>query len=487
MSPIGPQAAYGYTFASRAKRVHVWVDLAGVQHTAYLCEQHLYVDTGGALQDITPTGGIAPPPAPTAGGYGDYLYSYDTYGTPRPVTTAVALDKVPNAFSLANFGAILLAMTSPDGRLLFWDPAVGGLATEVVATAGTTPRGRLFVVTQERFVQVMGAVDPTNGGSFRRFAWCDQEDYTNWDYTNVTTQSGFLDIEPSSPIVTALATRTGTLIWTAKKALRSRFLGLPYVFNYEELSDACTPWSPQSALSTTALAVWMSEQGPFSYDGTSILPVACKIRPWIDDDIDLLQTREQSCSIHVADFNEFWWFYPQSGQTKNTRVGIYNYKEGWWSQGQMSRTAGITASYTSHTIMVDDTVAYQHESGTTYGGADLPWAETFDLNLASGAVLTTIKQLLPDIEGAAGNVRYVFFYRNPRAVQIDASGNVISPEQQTPPLTIRPDGYLDVRVTGRDVRMRINLATSAHDGGSGQVAPVTVGQHLIDAVPRGDR
>ena len=117
LGPIGPQAPYGYTFASRCKRVHVWVDLAGVQHVAYLCEQHLYVDTGGALLDITPTGGIAPPPAPGVGGYGDYLYSYDTYGSPRPATTAVALDKVPNAFSLANFGAILLAMTSPDGLL----------------------------------------------------------------------------------------------------------------------------------------------------------------------------------------------------------------------------------------------------------------------------------------------------------------------------------------------------------------------------------
>ena len=27
----------------------------------------------------------------------------------------------------------------------------------------------------------------------------------------------------------------------------------------------------------------------------------------------------------------------------------------------------------------------------------LPWAETYDLNLNSGAFLTTVKQLIPDI------------------------------------------------------------------------------------------
>ena len=133
---------------------------------------------------------------------------------------------------------------------------------------------------------------------------CEQEDYTDWDYADVTKQTGFIDIEPASPIICALATRNGTLLWTGKKAYVSHYLGLPYVYNYIELADACTPWSPQSTVATSALAVWMGEQGPFSYDGTSILPIACKIRPWVDDDIDLLQVRERACLVHVSDFNE---------------------------------------------------------------------------------------------------------------------------------------------------------------------------------------
>jgi hypothetical protein len=487
LSPVGGQAQYAYAhnFASRCKAVHGWYGLDQVYRIAYLCEGNLYVDVGGALTDISPTPAIVPPSLATVGGYGDGNYNDGTYGTPRSISTIGALDKLPDAFSLDNFGSILYAMTSPDGRLLMWDPAVGGAAIvqPPVSGRGPVPNGRCFVVTPERFVVIFGSVNDgtaggASGGGPRRFAWCDQENPGAWDYSNVVSQAGFLDIEPSSPIVTAFSSRSGTLFWTAKKAYVSQFLGLPYVYNYVELANACTPWSPQSKAGTSSLTLWMSQQGMFAFDGTSIAPVACLVRPWIDDDIDLLNVREQACMVHVGNFSEVWWFFPQDGQPYNTRVAIYNYKEGWWSQGQMSRSAGITASYTSHTIMADGTVAYEHETPDGYYPHDvaLPWAETFDLNLNSGALLTTIKQLIPDVEGDVNNLLYSLFYRMSRSVSNGAP--VI--EMQTPARPVRPDGFVDFRTTGRDIRLRIELAQSP-------VKAVTIGQHLIDSVPRGDR
>ncbi len=502
LAPIGGQSKYNFTFASTCKAILGWYDLAQVYHVAYLCESNLYVATGGSLIDITPTGGIVPPQPPTQGGYGDGLYSpgdpqnpdpvadpNELYGTARTIGSDAAVDRLPDAYSLQNFGAVLLAMTSADGRLLQWNPASApGTKAAVItpASGSTVPHGRFFVVTPERFVQVFGSYldgTPSDGGSFRRFAWCEQEDYTNWNYSDVTTQAGFIDVEPSSPIVCGIATRSGTLFFTGKKAYRSRFLGTPYVYNYDELGDNCTPWSPQSLATTSSMVLWFSQQGPYSYDGTSILPVQCMVRAWIDDDIDLLQVRQQSCAIHVANFNEFWWCYPQDGLTGNTRVAIYNYKEGWWSQARCARSAGVTASYTSHTIMANDRVSYEHENGFTYWDAELPWIETFDLNI-DGGKLVTVKQMLPDIEGAITNVMYSLFYRNSRSLGLV--------EQQTVPRVVRSDGYVDLRTTGRDIRLRIALAIPAGiiiDGvaSDGSVRPVTVGNHLIDAVPRGDR
>jgi hypothetical protein len=196
------------------------------------------------------------------------------------------------------------------------------------------------------------------------------------------------------------------------------------------------------------------------------------VRPWVDDDIDLVNVREVACAVHVAPFNEFWWFFPQLGQPYNTRCIIYSYRDGWWGQGNMSRSAGITASYTAQTIMADGTAAFEHELGNHYGNAQLPWAETFDLNLTSGAQLITIKQMLPDIDGDTTNLLYSLFYRNSRSTG--------APELQTTPRQVRSDGYVDFRTTGRDIRLRLEVAAQP-------VLNFTLGQHLFDGVPRGDR
>jgi hypothetical protein len=437
--------------------------------------------SGVSTQSITP-------PFVGAGGYGDDLYSASTYGTSRAEGENMLLDEVPSAFSLDNFGSILYAMTSADGRLLMWDPAVGGDAVEQLPASGRgpVPKGRCFVVTNERFIMIFGTVQDgtVEGGKPNRFAWCDQENPGAWDYSSVTSQAGFLDIEPASPIICAVTTRNGVLFWTAKKSYASIFLGMPYIYNYSELASNCTPWSSQSMTATSSLTVWMSQQGMFSYDGTSILPVACKVRSWVDDDIDILNVREQACMVHVGNFDEVWWFFPQNGQPYNTRVIIYSYKEGWWSQGRMSRSAGITASYTAHTIMADGLVAYQHEASNAYPpDVPLPWAETYDLNLVSGSRLVTVKQMIPDVEGDVANLRYSLFYKNSRSVMADPISGLPIPVQErqsTPRPVNTSNGYVDMRTTGRDIRLRIELAGPL-------VNAVTVGAHLIDAVPRGDR
>jgi hypothetical protein len=348
------------------------------------------------------------------------------------------------------------------------------------------PLGRCFVVTPERFIQIFGQFSDgtVGGGSARRFGWCDQEDPSNWAFIDVTSQAGFLDVEPASPIITALATRHGTLFWTAKTAFLSQFVGLPYVYNYVWVADNCTPWSPESMATTSTMAMWMSNQGMFAFDGTNIDPVPCAVRTWINDDIDLANVREQACAVHVAPFSEFWWFYPQLGQPYNTRVVIFNYKEGWWSQATMSRSAGITASYTANTVMADGLIAYQHEIGTIYpSDVPLPWAESFDLNITPNGNLVTVKQMIPDVKAVnapdinsiaatIGNLRYSLFYRNSRSLG--------SSELQTPPRSVRTNGYVDFRTTGRDIRLKIELAGP-------KVLPFTIGQHLVDAVARGDR
>jgi hypothetical protein len=586
MQPIGGQAQYNYSFASRCKMIHGWYDLQSVYRIAYVCEQNVYIDTAGTLTEITPVGGWPAPPLPSQGGYGDLNYGDDNYGTPRASGQILGVDKIPNCWSVDNFGAQLVVMYSVDGRLLLWDPAAtanknevqtlsliggptggtfsltflgqttaaiqwnataanvqsalvalasvgagnvlcaggplpaavtitfqgalgnvgqamiagaandltGGTAPQpniVETTAGAStiltpvsgaPLGRCFVITPERFCIIFGMYDDSTagyriGGSARRFGWCDQEVITSWDFSNVTSQAGFLDIEPASPILSAISGRFGTLFFTAKKVYVSRYQGLPYVYNFTELADDCTPWSPASITTTSSYVVWMSQQGAFSFDGTSVTPVACLVRPWVTDDIDLVNVREEAFAVHIGSFSEVWWFFPQSVATNpvtpyNSRCIIYNYKEGWWSQGTMQRSAGITSSYTSEPILADGKIPYQHELGPIYGNTPPPFAETFDLNLTSGARLVTVKQMMPDIKGDMPNVQFQFYTRMSRSTGTSGVWGA--------PIKLRPDGYVDVRATGRGIRMRISCVGPKIDY-------FTVGAHLVDFSIRGDR
>jgi hypothetical protein len=551
LTPVGGQQQYGYGFASRCRAIHSWYDLNGILYIAYLCESNLYVDVGGTLTEITPVDGMNVP-EPGVGGYSDGFYSDGTYeyGTPPPISTIQVMDQLPDVYSLDNFGQVLFAMTTADGRLLQWTPSAGypGTTVWVTATAafdtttaslsvspdaGVTPGmsvydyttsqqigvvqtyangaitltanamsagsagdalqivscasvvagaplGRLFVITNERFVMIFAtAQDGTaSGGGFNRFAWCDQENPYAWDFSNVTSQAGYLDVEPASPIVTAKATPLGVLFWSGTTTYLSAFLGIPYVYNYTPIAENCTPWSPQSVASAGAqMTIWFSDQGMFSYNGAWVAPMMCKVRSWIEDDIDPLNVRWQAAAVQIADHNEFWWFFPQLGQPYNTRCVYYNYKEGWWGMGQMSRSAGISSAYNVPTIMADGLVAYEHESGLVYpANVPLPWAETFDLNLTSGSRLVTVKQMIPDVSGDFSNLFYALAYNMTRSVASDQADN----ETWTDPIAARSDGYVDFRITGRDVRLGIGL-------NGPQVNPVTIGQCLIDSVPRGDR
>ena len=130
MIPVGGQSEYNFTFASRCKKIHGWFDLGQIYHIAFLCEAHLYVLTGGTLVDVSPTPPIQPPTPVGEGGYGDSFYNDDTYGTRRAHSRrSLPQDKVPSAYSLDNFWLDPLRDDqSSDGRLLMWDPDVGGAA-----------------------------------------------------------------------------------------------------------------------------------------------------------------------------------------------------------------------------------------------------------------------------------------------------------------------------------------------------------------------
>jgi hypothetical protein len=467
IQPIGgwEELAYSSMFASRVRAVHEWFGNDGTKYTAYLCEQHCYVDIAGTLTDISPTPAITPPYGDDifAGGFGDGLFGAGTFGTPRPDVQKTKA--ITPCYKLGNWGEQLRAMTSADGRLLSWDPSTP--ATPLVPVTNAPTNNRTFEITPERFIILFGM-----GGDFRTFGWCDQEDDTNWNFADVASKAGFYNVEPASPIIDATMTRDGAIFHTAVKTHLVRFVGLPFVYSYEEIADTTTPLSAASIAATAIGSIWFTENGFWQYKGAVVAPIECPVINLVNDNIDWTYARYEAAAVNVSSFSELWFFYPSAGSRYNDKYVLYNYREGWWANGDMPRSCGFSSSYTTYPIMSDGEKVYFHEKGNLYPGANtLPFAETHVINIASGAGLYTMQQLLPDLDGSLDNLRFSFKYKNDRSRGVT---------KQSDKKAVRDNGYVDIRVTGRDMRM---VLESVSDG----VDPWTMGQTLFEATPRGQR
>lgn len=453
MFPVGGWEAFAYPdTASPIRNIHKWTSNDGHQITAYLCESHCYIDMGDSvLVDITPVGGISPPPIAGAGGYGDSDYGTDEYGTTRDAANRTEV--ATPAYTLENWGEELRAMTSSDGRLLSWSPATP--SSKLVPVSGAPTGNHSFVVTPERHIILFGA-----SGVRQQFVWCDQENDTNW-VVSTTSKAGGFYVEPASPIMAAKPAPSGVVMFTTRAAYYIQYVGLPYVYSYDKVTDCPPPYSPHSVSEYAGGVIWASINGFWIFDGTSVSPLSCPVWDWVKKRIDVLRSRFNSAIVHTPSTFEVMWFFTSIGSNRNDVYVSYNYRDKVWSMGKLGRSCGVATPNNPNPVMADGVKVYKHEKGWLYTGApELPWAETFTLNTARGSVMTTIHQMLPEVSGDTSKIGFRF-------AKLDNPSNPLS-VVYSGVKPVRDNGYVDVRETARDFRLRVETLS----GGEWSLGPV---------------
>jgi hypothetical protein len=453
------------TPASRIRKMHRWMSNANTLYTAYLCEQHCYVEIDGVLVDITPVGGIAPPFGNNAG-YGDDLYSEGLYGTPRPGDNRLRM--YTPMYSLDNWGQELRVMTSSDGRYLRWSPA-DPPGTKLTAVAGAPVSNRAFVITPQRHAMLFGME-----GAIDKFGWSDEEDDTNWAFADVLSRAGFYDTSPRSPIVTQLLFEGGILMFTGIMGHLITWTGLPYVYTYRPLGRLSVPISPASICETPQGVVWPSVDGWWIFDGTNARVMPCPIWDFIVEHMDVPASRFSASCVHMTNHGEVWWFYADKaeGSLQNFRYAMLDYRNGGiWSMGMLKRTCGFVHANDRFPVMTDGFNVYKHESTLNYFGAEMPWVESHNISPNGGENWLTLNKLLPDVKGDADALRWRVAKTNAR--------NQYTPDVYTPLRSKNGSGYVDIRETARDMRIRMDMVKSADWE--------TVGPILIDRKVRGKK
>ena len=457
------QIVYPTPFASRVRAMHKWIDTTGILWTAYLCEEHAYVDTGASLTDITPAGGMAALGGIEAG-YGELDYSEDTYGTPRSGLST--MQKFSPAWSINNWGEDLLFMTSYDGRLLRWSPSSALAPAVVVPNAPVA--NRQFVVTPEHHCMLFQM-----GGNLADFGWCSEEDIEDWEFSNPFNTAGMFTVDPFSPIIAAHSSAAGISVHTPAMTHFVEHIGLPYVYRYRPIAKTPIPISAASMSSIPEGIVWISVEGFWLFNGSTADTIACPVWDVINTNMDFARTVRESHSVNLLARGEIWWFWVDPKVSLEcTRYVALDYRSKVWMSGYLHRTCGVTFANDQYPWMSDGFKIWKHETGFVYPDAlYMPYLESQTINMMGGEVWNTITDIIPEIMGDRTALAFSLAMNN------DRTDNAVQKYSQK--RLVNGHGKVDIRETARDVRLRIDMIKNADWQ--------TVGPIIFNIKPRGKK
>jgi hypothetical protein len=234
--------------------------------------------------------------------------------------------------------------------------------------------------------------------------WSDQESVTNWTPA-ITNQSGSLRLSHGSAIQTALQARQEILVFTDAAIYSLQYLGPPYVWGSQLLSDNISIVGLNAATYTNGTAYWMGQDKFYKYDGR-VQTLRCDLLRFVYDDINRTQFSQIFSSTNEG-FNEVWFFYCSASSSTIDRYVVYNYIEnngqGVWYYGNMVRTAWLDTGLRNYPMAATDinNVVF-HEYGVDDNSTEVTTAinaviETAEFDIDDGDRFGFVWRMLPDI------------------------------------------------------------------------------------------
>ncbi len=337
-------------------------------------------------------------------GWGAGTWSRGTWGS---AASLAASGQTLRIWSHDNFGEDLL-INVRDAGIYYWDKT-NGVSTRAVAIsdlvgANTAPTiaKKVLVSDRDRHVIAFGCDPQDNIGTqdplLIRFS--DQESITDWAAT-ATNTAGDLRLGSGSEIITAVETRQQVLVFTDVSLHAMQFLGPPFTFGINTVSENITIASPLSAIAIEDQVYWMGAEEFYVYSG-NVQRLPCSVRDYVFSDINSDQLEKVTASTNTA-FSEIWWFYPSASSTECDKYVVYNYQQQIWYYGSMNRTCWLDRGVESFPIAAStDHALYLHERGfddgsTTPASAITAYIESSQMSMGEGDNFVFLRKLIPDL------------------------------------------------------------------------------------------
>jgi hypothetical protein len=340
----------------------------------------------------------------TGTGWGAGTWSRGTWGSAASLS---ASGQTLRIWSHDNFGEDLL-INVRDGDIFYWDKTNGTStrAVELASLAGanTTPiiAKKVLVSDRDRHIIAFGCDSQTNPGVqdplLIRFS--DQESLTDWAAT-ATNTAGDLRLGSGSEIITAIETRQQVLVYTDVSLHAMQFLGPPFTFGINTISENITIAGPLAAIAVEDNVFWMGAEEFYVYGG-AVQRLPCTVRDYVFSDINTDQLEKVTASTNTA-FSEVWWFYPSASSSENDRYVVYNYQQQIWYYGSMARTVWLDRGVEDLPVAAGtDHVLYFHEQGFDDGSTNpasgiSAYIESSQMDIGEGEQFVFLRRMIPDL------------------------------------------------------------------------------------------
>ena len=374
-----------------------------------------------------------------------------------------------------NFGENLL-MNVMNGGIYYWQPS-GGLsnnrAVAISSLAGAnqapTIATKVIVSDVDRHVIAFGCDPATNIGTqdplLIRFS--DQENITDWNST-ADNSAGSLSIGSGSKIVTAIETRQQILVFTDISLHALQYVGPPFTFGINMISDNITIRSPSSVAAVQDTVYWMGKSEFYIYNG-GVQTLPCSVKDYVFSDFNSSQAEKCFAAVNSS-FSEVWWFYPSSSSDNNDRYVVYNYLQNVWYYGTMVRTAWIDRGVEENPIAAGrDGYLYNHEVGfddgsTTPASAISAFIESSQFDLGEGDSFSFVRRLIPDLTFRSSTAlpptaNFTLKARNfPGGNYLQTNAKAVERTASVPVEQFTQDAH--VRLRGRSVAVKVDSSTT---------------------------
>ncbi len=374
-----------------------------------------------------------------------------------------------------NFGENLL-INVMNGGIFYWQPS-GGLtnnpAVAISSLAGAnqapTIATKVIVSDVDRHVIAFGCDPATNIGTqdplLIRFS--DQENITDWNST-ADNSAGSLSIGSGSKIVTAIETRQQILVFTDISLHALQYVGPPFTFGINMISDNITIRSPSSVAAVQDTVYWMGKSEFYIYNG-GVQTLPCSVKDYVFSDFNSSQAEKCFAAVNSS-FSEVWWFYPSSSSDNNDRYVVYNYLQNVWYYGTMVRTAWIDRGVEENPIAAGrDGYLYNHEIGfddgsTSPASAISAYIESSQFDLGEGDSFSFVKRLIPDLTFRSSTAlpptaNFTLKARNfPGGNYLQTNSKAVEKTASVPVEQFTQDAH--VRLRGRSIAVKVDSSTT---------------------------